>query len=405
MAELERRYDVITVDSAGKRAKGVISARSEEAVFERLRREGLSPVRIRAAQGATKARAKPRTALTERRTAGFLADLAALLKAGADVRAALSILGAKSGHPSVQALCRKLSTEISGGGALDQAFARNLAKEHDFVAALVAAGEASGDLAGGLQRAAEMLESRIKLRDQLVSVLAYPAFVFISTVLAVAVILIFVVPSLAPLARDGGAEPPIPLQVMIAVSEFLRGNGTALTVFAIVLLAGCLAAGRAGLLDRPLDRLMVDGPARKTSRALLFGGFAIAFGNMLAAGAPMGDALRLAVRSIRSGLARQRLEPAVQAVRQGQSLSTALGRVAGFPETVTRLAAVGEASGALGVMLARAGKIEEDAAIRRIEAIGRILGPALIVALGGLVGLLMASLLTGVTQLGKAALL
>lgn len=68
-----------------------------------------------------------------------------------------------------------------------------------------------------------------------------------------------------------------------------------------------------------------------------------------------------------------------------------------------RLTAIGEASGSLGPMLARAGALEEAAAIRRIEAVGRLLGPMLIVALGAIVGLLIASLLSGVSGLGEAA--
>jgi type II secretory pathway component PulF len=91
-------------------------------------------------------------------------------------------------------------------------------------------------------------------------------------------------------------------------------------------------------------------------------------------------------------------------VRQGQALSAALDRVRAFPIAITRLAAIGEASGALGPMLARAGHLEEDAALRRIEAAGKLLGPALIVVLGAIIGLLMAGLLSGVSQLGGAAL-
>ena len=91
-------------------------------------------------------------------------------------------------------------------------------------------------------------------------------------------------------------------------------------------------------------------------------------------------------------------------MRQGQSLSDVLGRVPGFPLSIVRLAAIGEVSGALGSAMARAGKLEEESAIRRIEAIGRLIGPVLIIVLGGLIGLLMGGLLSGVTQLGDAAL-
>jgi type II secretory pathway component PulF len=163
-------------------------------------------------------------------------------------------------------------------------------------------------------------------------------------------------------------------------------------------------AARAGLLSSTLDAAFLDGPLRRTARGLVYGGFAIALGGVLGAGAPMSEALRLATRSVRSDLARRRLEPVAQAVRQGEALSTALDRVAGFPGAVTRLASIGEASGALGPMLTRAGTLEEETAVRRIEAAGRILGPALIVGLGGLIGLLMAGLLSGVSGLGEAAL-
>jgi type II secretory pathway component PulF len=142
----------------------------------------------------------------------------------------------------------------------------------------------------------------------------------------------------------------------------------------------------------------------RTAAGLVYGAFAVALGTMLASGAPMSDALRLSLRSVRSGLARARLEPVARAVRQGQSLPSALEQVARFPAIIVRLAAVGEVSGALGTMLARAGRLEEETAIRRIEAVGRLLGPGLIIFLGGLIGLLMAGLLSGVSQLGETAL-
>jgi type II secretory pathway component PulF len=175
--------------------------------------------------------------------------------------------------------------------------------------------------------------------------------------------------------------------------------------FVLLTALAALALGyRSGVLGRIADHLLLTGPLRRTASAVVYGSFAIVLGGMLTAGAPMSDALRLAVRTVRSGLGRRRLEPILQEVRQGQSLSHALEKVGGFPQSIWSLAAVGEASGALGPMLVRSGKLEEDAALARIEAAGQVIGPALIVALGGLVGLLMAGLLSGVSQLGQSAL-
>ena len=125
---------------------------------------------------------------------------------------------------------------------------------------------------------------------------------------------------------------------------------------------------------------------------------------MLAAGAPATDALRLANRAVTLGSARRRLGPLVPLVRQGQTLSAALETVRGFPPAIVRLAAVGEETNRLGEMLARGGRLEEEAATRRIESVGRIAGPALIVVLGLVLGVLMGGLLSGVSQMGQGAL-
>jgi type II secretory pathway component PulF len=269
---------------------------------------------------------------------------------------------------------------------------------------MVAAGEAAGDLPGGLQRAADVIYSRLKLRDQLVTVLAYPSFVFVSAIGALVVILLYIVPSIAPLAEELGSEPPMALSLMLSASNFLSAN---LALIGLAIAGGVVAilvAGRAGLLSAPLDRLLLDGPVRRTVAGLVFGSFSMSLGSMVAAGAPISEALRLAIRTAPLAGARKRLEPVALAVRQGEYLSGALGEVRGFPQSIIRLAAVGEASNAVGPMLTRSGQMEEDAALRRIETIGRIAGPALIVLLGGLLGVLMGGLLSGVSQMGQSAL-
>jgi len=400
MPEEALSFRYLAFDPTGRKVKGVVSASDDRAAFQRLRRDGLSPIRLSPARGSS----NDGRALAERDLAAFLADLAALLGAGADLRAALAILSAKSSANTVRAFARTLTREVSGGEALEAALSRNLGPGRAYIGALVAAGEAAGDLASGFSRAAAMLEARIRLRDQMVSVLSYPGFVLASSIVALAVILLFVIPTLAPLVEDAGAKPPAIMAFLIGASELLRRN-------AVVLLGStCLSAAlvaffaRAGLLTRPFERVLLDGPVRRTFTGLAYGSFSIALGEMLSAGAPMSDALRLALRSVRQTTARDRLAPVAHAVRQGVSLPSALERVKGFPTAIVRLAAVGEASGALGAMIARAGRLEESAAVRRIEAFGRILGPALIVLLGGLIGLLMAGLLSGVSRLGETAL-
>jgi type II secretory pathway component PulF len=394
-------FSYVALGADGKRVRGLAPGPTEQAAFERLRRQGLTPLKLRPVRPRARGGGH---SLQDRESAEILLSLADLLSAGADMRSALNVLLSRAQGSRVANACRRLLQEISAGEALDAAFVRTLAPRHGFVAALVAAGEASGDLPQALRRAGEMQEAAIKLRQQLVGALAYPLFVLISTLAAAGVILLAVVPSLEPLVGEGGQGSAPVLSGLLAASRFLREQGLVLvgSLGGAVVLA--LVLGRAGLLAGSLDRLWLAGPWRRTTCALAFGGFAISLGAMLTAGAPMSDALRLAIRGVRSDLAKTRLQVVLQQVRQGVSLSQALQAVKGFPATIVRLVSVGESTGALGRMLQRSGKLEEDAAVRDIEATARLLGPTLIVLLGGLIGLMMAGLLSGVTELGQAAL-
>lgn len=403
MSDTGARFSYVALDVEGRRRRGVVAASDEAGAFAQLKAQGLMPVSVRPATG-NGPREKTAAALSAREVASLVSDLAALLRAGADIRSALGIVATRNPSAALQTVTKDISREVSGGEAVDRVLERRLGAQYAFIAALAAAGEASGDLAGGLERGAEMLQARLAMRDQLVSTLSYPAFVFITAIAALLVILIAVVPSLAPLAEAPGAEPSLAMRALLGASGFVRTYGLVMLAMIGGLVVLTVLAGWTGILSRLADRAFMDGPWRRTTQGLVYGGFAIALGGILSAGAPMGEALRLSLRAVRSNQARQRLDPVSKAVRQGESLSTALARTPGFPPPIARLVVIGEETGALGPMLSRAGRLEEAAAMKRVEAGGRLLGPLLIVLLGGLIGLMMAALLSGVSGLGEAAL-
>jgi type II secretory pathway component PulF len=403
MPEAAQTFEYLAIDTRGKRMRGQLEAISEERAFAALKQDGLTPTRL-IPKSRRRSTAPRSGALKEAELEALLTDLAALLHAGADVRSSLTILGRRGGSVGLSAACERLSASIGGGDGAEMAFAQLLGKRFEVIPALVAAGEAGGDLAAGLERGSQILAGGRAIREQLISALSYPAFVLLSTLGAMGLILFAVVPTLAPLVEDAGGKAPAVLGALLAVSGFVTTNALWIGGGVAVALVVVLILARAGALTRPLQRLALDGPVRSVFSALVFGGFAQSLGGMLSAGAPMSEALRLAIRTAPWIEARDRLAPVLADVRQGEQLSVALESVQGFPSAIARLTAVGEATGALGPMLVRSGAFEEARALTRIEATAKVLGPALIVVLGGLIGLLMASLLTGVTGLGEAAL-
>lgn len=399
----DRAFDYVALDQGGRRVRGSLRASSDLVAFDQLKRQGLSPLRLQPGRSGA-ARVAGGRGISDRDAADLLGDLAVLLEAGSDLRGAFAIAGSKSGRPGVIRVCQALQKDVSGGAKLEDAFARALGPRLAFAPALVAAGEASGDLAGALERAGALISTQIRIREQLVSALSYPAFVFLTFIAAVAILLLFVIPSLAPLFDQMGSKPPPIVAAMIWASTLLRAHAAALAVGGAALAIAFAILARVGILGRAMDRLVQDGPFRRTARGFTYGAFALALGNMLGGGASLPEALGLAIRSARSPTARRRLTPVVDAVRQGRRLSDCLDQIPGLPQTVARLSAIGESSGKLGPMLVRAGELEERAALARIARLANLAGPMLIVGLGGLIGLLMGGLLSGIAQIGTAAL-
>ena len=392
------------MDESGRRVRGVLLALDERTAFESLKREGLSPVRLRIRSAVVARASRGRARISDENLGALLFDLGALLQAGADIRTALNVLSGRADRSSTSAGVKAIAAEISSGATLDAALSKVLGGHGTFVAALAAAGEASGDLAAALIRAGELIDRRLALRRQLISALSYPTFVLISTVMAVLVILLFVAPSLAPLAESPGVTPPMSMRILLTSSELLKAHGAQAAGGFLGAVLGLIVGHRLGLLNSVTDRIVLDGVFRRTFGAMTYGAFAVALGELLVAGTPISEALALSVRTVRLGLARSRLEVCVDAVRQGERLSASLDRIKAFPDSIIRLAEIGEEASVLGVMLQRAGGMEQAKAVKRVEAFSQVLGPTLIVLLGALIGLLMAGLLSGVTGLGAAAL-
>lgn len=398
----ERLFTYVARDQSGRQLTGRIAASTGHEAYSRLQRQSLAPVSVRAAT-ELHLRLIPARGLRDRDACEFTADLASLLAAGADIRTSLGMLGGKAARPPVRRVVSQLIDDISAGESLSAALARRLDARQAFVSSLVSAGESGAGLASGLERSSEILKTRLRLKEQLITSLSYPAFVLFTSLAAVVAILLLVVPALQPLVEDSGANPPIVLQVAIAVSQTLRDHGLLVAASPAAAVALLMAARAFRFGASVVQRLLLDGPAHSLTRGLVFGGFSVTLGSLLTGGSSMNDALKLSIEAVSSSIARARLDEAHVRVRQGMGLSQALALVTGFPTAIARLAAVGEASGALGGMLSRAGKLEEERAVARIEALGKLIGPALIVGLGAFIGLLMASLLSGISQLGAAA--
>src|SRR5579863_4101928 len=118
MADGEIVFQYVAVDASGRRVKGAVAAADDNGAFEHLKRDGLSPISIRSAAAGAALSERRSATLADRDLAALLSDLAALLRAGADMRTAFGILSSR-GATAVRATARALSADITGGESLE----------------------------------------------------------------------------------------------------------------------------------------------------------------------------------------------------------------------------------------------------------------------------------------------
>ena len=390
-------YSYKAVNAEGQTRNGEIEAVTETEAYARLKSQALSPIKLDLAQSKSFSLNVSSNAerLNPRALEDWLTSLAVLLRAGADIRTALHVL--EDERPVLKAIAQR----ILGGAATDAAIGPVFTPEDSHLSALIAAGEVRGDLPSGLEAAASVLATRRRIREQLFEALSYPAFVFVTAIAALLVILLVVVPAIAPLLDETGHAMPVYFSVIVALSQFIQSGWPIMLGGTILLIVIFVIGYRFGGLKRVFEAWGLDGPFGGVVSALIYGGYAKTLGHMLSRGTVLTDALRLCQKSLGNDVARVRLDSVLLAIRRGQSLSEALKSIKGFPRAIIRLCEVGEASSALGPMLARAGEREEDEALKAIDRSSKILGPALIVGLGLMIAAIMGGVLTALTDIGN----
>lgn len=395
-------YRYLALDARGGRVKGEVSAASPADAAAALRSQGLVPVNLASAPlGAITGKLGP--TLREEALGDLFFSLGQLTGAGVSLPNALATMRAQSRGASSR-LCERIERRLAAGAGAATAFAESLGDTAGYAPALIAAGETAGDLPGAFRELAEQLRATSALRGAFWSAMSYPLFIFIAFLASIVMLLVVVIPALAPLLEEAGGSTGGALWMLLAASEVLRNGWTWFVAAAGVLGIGALAAWRLGLLQRALARMVLDGPARRIARSLAYGRLSVTLGRLLSAGIPAPEAIRLATAGASVSLVRDRLEDAVSSLFTGSSVATALGACPGFPSTIAKMALLGEETGSLGAMLERAGGIEQARGIRALEELSKVLAPILIVTMGVLVGTVMALLLSTVSSLGNAVL-
>ncbi|MCL2669222.1 MAG: type II secretion system inner membrane protein GspF, partial [Syntrophaceae bacterium] len=387
-------YSYVALDAGGRRQKGIVDAGSIAAARQKLREREVFPVEIaeaesrgeKAAGGGSSVRLFRRVGLPE--VSLMTRQLATLLGAGLPLVPSLTALVAQIRHPVLKTTLARIKEEVNEGMSLTQSLAHFPEVFPPFYINMVRAGEASGTVHLALERLADFSEAQQALRTKIRSTLAYPIFMAVIGGGVLFFLVTFVVPNITGIFQEMHQTLPGITLFLIAVSGFLKSFWW---IIALVLLAGIVGfryTVRKNWRERLLwDRFKLVAPLfGELNRKLAVARFTRTLGTLLQSGVPLLAALEIARNVVDNLVIAEEIKRASEDVEKGQSLSAPLARSDFFPPVVTEMIAVGEQSGNIEQMLFRVAQAHEREAAASVLMLTSLLEPAMILAMGVVVG-------------------
>jgi general secretion pathway protein F len=381
---------------------GIVEAVDRDQAIANLKRRGLFLLTIRSteADGSEASTAWARSHRISREDVAVLtSQLASLLRAGLPLVSALRALQEQMAGSTLARVLEQLGADISESASLSEAmgkFPRFFPKTYT---AAVRAGEESGMLAEILGRLAKNLKNEVEVRGKIRGALAYPIFLCVLGSVTLAVLLTFVIPRFTKLFVTMGEQLPLPTRILLAFSGTMDRFWP---VVAIVLIGLVVAIGLAvkqepirAVVDRYLLMVPWVGSIIRRSETARF---ARTLSELLNSGVPILNGLQITRGVMANRCFSSSMDKVREGVAKGMAVADVLKSQREFTPLVVNMVAVGEQSGQLPELLVEVAEIYEKECERAIQAFTTILGPALIVVVGGVIAFVIAAILLPVFE-------
>lgn len=400
-------FEYEALDAAGQLKHGVVNAESLKQARRELRDHRLMPVKL-----ATVDRPDGDASVRSRRARVSVSDLAAatrqiatMAETGAPLDESLNAVALQSESKDLRRVLLAVQTDVREGRRFAEALARHPTVFPALYVALAAAGELSGSLATVLDRLAGHLEKSARVRSKVIAALAYPCALASVAMAAVALLVVFVVPKVAEQFDGMGHQLPLLTRALMAISSTVASSGAYMLGAGVVI--GCLALRwmRRPTILRRWHRMVLGIPlAGRLIRKLESARLARTLATLIAGGVPVLDALTSARAVVGNTVVADAVGSVTAAVREGESVATAMRRSGVFPPVVAHMAATGESTGRLDAMLEKAADQLEREFEDATAAALSLLEPGIIVVMGGLVAVIVLAILLPIFQLNTLAL-
>lgn len=399
-------------DAKGAASSGTIEAADVHEATEKLRQKGLFISECKAAGGsstpapaaAPKARGLHPGKGKLKNLAVFTRQLAVLVGAGTPVADALSALEKQAPEGPWRKILADVCQRVEQGEALSDAVAAHPRAFDSVARSLIAAGEASGNMQGMLERLAVLARRRQHVRGSIIGAMVYPTLLICTSLCVIVALLTSVLPRFTQMFEALDAPLPASTKFLMAAGDWLRAQwyiplGAAAGIVVSLTMWVRSSAGRRQF-DALASRLPVVG---KIVRSFCVAQVARILGTLIDSKVPLLEAIALTRQASSSAVYRDLLTRAEDAVTRGEPISKTLQSSPLIPASLAEAVRSGETSGNVGTVLTHiAGFIEEDNEVI-VRSLTSILEPAILIVLGGIVAFVAISMFLPMFDLAASA--
>ncbi|MFW5971282.1 MAG: type II secretion system F family protein [Desulfovermiculus sp.] len=381
------------VNRAGRKVKGDLDAPSLDMAQNVLYRRGYTQIKVKP---------KPKDLLegtfleknvTSRDMVVFSRQFATMISSGVPILQALQVMCEQTENNKLRRTLYEVRNDVEGGSSLSEALSRQKRVFDSLYTNMVHAGETGGVLDLVLDRLAGYIEKAANLKSKVKGAMIYPAVVTVVAIAVIAIILIFVIPTFESMFADFGGVLPLPTQVVIDLSRWVKGNillliGTIIASAVVLRLVYAWERGRI-FIDRWILFVPLFGPLlRKVAVAR----FSRTLSTMVSSGVPILYALDIVAKTSGNKTVELGVQKAMRSISEGQTLAEPLDATGVFPPMVIHMISIGETTGALDSMLAKIADFYDDEVDVAVATLTSLIEPIMIVFLGVVVGGLVVSM-------------
>ena len=399
------KFNYTAIDKGGKKVTGSLESTNAESAKAALKNRGLRPLVVKSDNnlldklpfGAANKKVKLKELMI------FTRQLSTMINAGVPLVRSLATLQQQTENPAFQRHIVGVTKDVESGMAFADALEKHPTVFSPIYINMVRAGEAGGILDEILGKLAVQQEKDAHIRAKFKSAMTYPIILLSITFLVFIGLMVVVMPKLGKIIKDlggPGAELPPLTQIMLGISNFMTSKWyilIGLTIGIVYFTKKYIATpeGR-----RKKDQLLMRIPVLKDIiKKVAIARFARIFASLMSAGVNVVEAITITSKAVGNAVIEDELVAASKAVINGQQLSVPLANSKILPPIVSQMMAVGEETGQTDEILIKVADFYEEEVDAVVESLSSILEPIMIVVMGGMVGLIAASVIGPISKL------